>query len=139
MRGVGNLLRRSVADREPEKYRGPQKKGPRVLTDKTVRVSKLPLLYLDARVDFAAIELADAVGALPFRQRTVIVHNGDAGLSFDTHASAEVRPRPRGGAAFLVAAAARNFATSYDLSDQDDLQALRADSYRVLSAAKLPY
>ena len=68
----------------------------------------------------------------------MIVHNGDAGLSFDTHASAEVRPRPRGGAAFLVAAAARNFATSYDLSDQDDLQALRADSYRVLSAAKTP-
>lgn len=36
--------------------------------------SKLPLLYRDARhVDFVATELADAVAALPFRQRTVIV------------------------------------------------------------------
>ena len=38
-----------------------------------VKRTKMPLLAQPDHVDFAAGELADAIGALPFRQRAVIV------------------------------------------------------------------
>ena len=46
-----------------------------------VRQAKLPLVATLARADFRADELADAVAALPFRQRAVIVLRYYGGLS----------------------------------------------------------
>lgn len=46
-----------------------------------VREAKLPLVATAARLDFRADELADAVAALPFRQRAVIVLRYYCGLS----------------------------------------------------------
>lgn len=46
-----------------------------------VREAKLPLLVRPAAVEFRADELADAVAALPFRQRAVIVLRYYGGLS----------------------------------------------------------
>lgn len=46
-----------------------------------VRRSKLSLLAVDSRTDLAADELADAVAALPFRQRAVLVLRYHADLS----------------------------------------------------------
>jgi RNA polymerase sigma-70 factor (sigma-E family) len=43
--------------------------------------SKLPLVATPDRVDFASAELADAIAALPFRQRAVVVLRYWAGLS----------------------------------------------------------
>lgn len=46
-----------------------------------VREAKLPLVASIGRVDFTVDELADAVAALPFRQRAVIVLRYYGGLS----------------------------------------------------------
>ncbi len=46
-----------------------------------VRRAKLPLLVEQDSVDFAANELADALAALPFRQRAVLVFRYYADLS----------------------------------------------------------
>lgn len=46
-----------------------------------VAQSKLPLIAVDNRRDFAADELADALASLPFRQRAVIVLRYHADLS----------------------------------------------------------
>lgn len=46
-----------------------------------VREAKLPLVASAASIDFHADELADAVAALPFRQRAVIVLRYYGGLS----------------------------------------------------------
>ena len=46
-----------------------------------VRQAKLPLVATVGRVDFRADELSDAVAALPFRQRAVIVLRYYGGLS----------------------------------------------------------
>lgn len=47
----------------------------------TVKQAKLPLLAGADRFDFAADELADALAALPFRQRAVLVLRYQADLS----------------------------------------------------------